>query len=125
MYVQESGQLEKVKEKVWPNVIMNCVYVCCIAQLKKTNEGAGSIAKIDQAADIISQLDPQYYYSFYHDEDKAHELVATTESSSASLPRTRGKIMECLLCSSVIDVYLLQLKTKRRRKIKPMILKLQ
>ena len=98
------------------------------AQLKKTHEGAGSIAKIDEAAEIISQIGPQYYYSFYHDKDKAHGLVATTEgssSASASLPRTKGKIMECSLCSSIIDVDLLQLKTKRRRKKKPMILKLQ
>lgn len=91
------------------------------AQLKKTHEGASSIAKIDEAAAIISQIDPQYYYSFYHDKDKAHGLVSTTEgssSSSASLPRTRGKIMECSLCSSVIDVDLLYIVEDKKKKEK-------
>lgn len=101
---------------------MDCVYIS-IAQLKET-EGADSVTEIDQAADIILKLDPECYYSFYHDEDKALDdslLVTTTESSSsASLPRTGGKIMEC----SYAHLSLMWIQKTKRREIKSMILKL-
>ena len=90
IYIKDSVSIQDIRKEVTTDVSLKLLNIMCIIQLTQ-GLGREEYSYRNQAIELITQLDPKYYYSFFQKDDVLPSGAATTTHRWLSTDHSRTK----------------------------------